>query len=256
MPRPTEDWQKQVARRKRIQFAIWAIVVVVIVGGMWWPLLGFVVPIVMLTGIIGGFFKGRYVCGWLCPRGAFLERIVGAISPLKARLQGRARRRRGQAPIRPEPVPMAIPMWLRRPAFRWAVFAALMGFMAFQTSQDPGDVYHWGRVFVRICIITTAIGVVLAIAVHPRTWCSFCPMGTMQSAVGGSRAPLMMADGCVECRACERACPMNLKIVGQRNPTPLPPSPSTERGRAVVNAPDCLKCGECVVVCPKRVLGL
>jgi len=233
MPRPTEDWQKQVARRKRIQFAIWAIVVVVIVGGMWWPLLGFVVPIVMLAGIIGGFFRGRYVCGWLCPRGAFLERIVGRISPERP-----------------------IPQWLRRPAFRWAVFAALMGFMAFQIAQNPGDVNHWGQVFVRICIITTAIGVVLAIAVHPRTWCSFCPMGTMQSAVGGSRAPLMIAEGCVECRACERACPMNLKIVGQRNPTPLPPSPSTERGRAVVNAPDCLKCGECVVVCPKRVLGL
>jgi len=66
----------------------------------------------------------------------------------------------------------------------------------------------------------------------------------MQSAVGGSRAPLMMADGCVECRTCERACPMNLEIVGQRQ----------EDDR--VAAPDCLKCGECVVACPKRVLSL
>jgi len=215
------SWQPQVARRKKIQFSLWVIVVAVIVGGLWWPLLGFVVPIVMLTGIIGGFYKGRYVCGWLCPRGAFLERILKAVSPERT-----------------------IPMWLRRAGFRWAVFAALMGFMVFQISQNPGDVYHWGRVFVRICIITTGIGVVLAIAVHPRTWCSFCPMGTMQSAVGGSRAPLMMADGCVECRTCERACPMNLEIVGQRK----------DDGR--VNAPDCLKCGECVVACPKRVLRL
>jgi polyferredoxin len=175
----------------------------------------------MLMGIIGGFFKGRYVCGWLCPRGAFLERIVARVSP-----------------DRP------IPQWLRRPAFRWAVFAALMGFMAFQIAQNPGDVYHWGRVFVRICIITTGIGVVLALIVHPRTWCSFCPMGTMQSAVGGNRAPLIMADGCVECRTCERACPMNLSIVGQR----------MDDGR--VDAPDCLKCGECVVACPKGLLRL
>ncbi len=218
---PTPDWERQVARRKKIQFLLWVIVVVVIVGGLKWPLLGFVVPIVMLTGIIGGFFKGRYVCGWLCPRGAFLERIVGRVSPDKP-----------------------IPMWLRGPAFRWTVFALLMGFMTFQIAQQPGSINHWGAVFVRICIITTGIGVVLALIVHPRTWCSFCPMGTMQSAVGGSRAPLMMADGCAKCRACERACPMNLKIVGQRQ----------EDGR--VDAPDCLKCAECVVACPKGVLRL
>jgi polyferredoxin len=116
-----------------------------------------------------------------------------------------------------------------------------MGLMTWQISQNPGDVYHWGRVFVRICIITTAIGVLLALVVNPRTWCSFCPMGTRQSAVGGSRAQLKVDDGCVECRACERACPMNLAIVGQAT-----------GGR--LDLPDCLKCAECQVACPKRLL--
>jgi len=216
---PTGQWQRLTARRRSIQRAIWAIVVVVIIGGLWYPLLGFVVPVVMLTGIIGGFFKGRYVCGWLCPRGAFLDRIIRPLSR-----------------VRP------IPDWLRRPAFRWTIFALLMGFMVWQISLNPGDVYHWGRVFVRICIITTGIGVVLAVILHPRTWCSFCPMGTMQSAVGGSRAPLKMEDGCVECRACEQACPMNLTLIGRR------------RDDTTLPLPDCLKCGECVVTCPKRVL--
>ena len=50
-----------------------------------------------------------------------------------------------------------------------------------------------------------------------------------------------MGPGCIECGACERACPMNLTIVGQQE----------ER---VLRLPDCLKCGECVVTCPKRVL--
>jgi ferredoxin-type protein NapH len=218
---PIDGYRRQVELRRTIQLAIWILVVIVIVGGLWYPLLGFLVPVVMLTGIIGGFFKGRYVCGWLCPRGAFLDRLFRPLSPARP-----------------------IPGWLRHSTFRWVVFALLMGFMVWQISQNPGDVYHWGRVFVRICIITTAIGVVLALIVHPRTWCSFCPMGTMQSAVGGSRAPLRMDEGCIECRACERACPMNLVIVGQR------------REDGTVDARDCLKCGECVVTCPKQVLRL
>jgi ferredoxin-type protein NapH len=215
----TGEWRRLTLLRRRIQAAIWVIVAIVIIGGIWWPLLGFMVPVVMLTGIIGGFFRGRYVCGWLCPRGAFLDRILRPVSRTRE-----------------------IPAWLRRPAFRWTMFALLMGFMAFQISLDPGNVYHWGKVFVRICMITTGLGVVLAVAVHPRTWCSFCPMGTMQSAVGGSRAPLIMDKGCVSCRSCERACPMNLKIVPEN------------RAEGNLALPDCLKCGECVVACPKRVL--
>jgi ferredoxin-type protein NapH len=212
------EWQRLAALRRRIQRALWVIVVITIVGGLFYPLLGFVVPVVMLTGIIGGFFKGRYVCGWLCPRGAFLDRILRPVSPQRE-----------------------IPAWLRGRIFRWVIFALLMGFMSWQISLNPGDAYHWGRVFVRICIITTAIGVVLALFVNPRTWCSFCPMGTMQSAVGGSRAPLKMDEGCIECRACERACPMDLAIVGQ-----------AENG--TLDLRDCLKCSECQLACPKNLL--
>jgi len=34
-----------------------------------------------------------------------------------------------------------------------------------------------------------------------------------------------MDDGCVECRACEQACPMNLTIVGQRRDDGILPPP-------------------------------
>jgi polyferredoxin len=212
------EWQRLAALRRKIQLALWVIVAITIIGGLFYPLLGFVVPVVMLTGIIGGFFKGRYVCGWLCPRGAFLDRILRPVSPERE-----------------------IPAWLRGRVFRWVIFASLMGFMIWQISLNPGDAYHWGRVFVRICIITTAIGVVLALFVNPRTWCSFCPVGTMQSAVGGSKAPLKIDDGCVECRACERACPMSLAIVDRG-----------ENGE--LRLPDCLKCSECQLACPKNLL--
>ncbi|UCC69668.1 MAG: 4Fe-4S binding protein [Armatimonadota bacterium] len=212
------EWERLSARRRRLQLALWIVVVVTIVGGPFWPLLGFTVPAVTLTAVVGGFFKGRYVCGWLCPRGAFYDRVVKWVSP------GRP-----------------IPEWMRNRAFRWVLLGLLMGFMVWQISLKPGDVYHWGRVFVRICIITTGLGVVLALLVHPRSWCAFCPMGTLQSAVGGKKSPLYLEKGCVECRSCEQACPMNLAIVGREND-----------GR--LDLPDCVKCSECQLVCPKGLL--
>jgi hypothetical protein len=32
-------------------------------------------------GIIGGIFRGRYVCGNLCPRGGFFDRLISPVSP-------------------------------------------------------------------------------------------------------------------------------------------------------------------------------
>lgn len=206
-------------KRRIIQSILWVIVPITIIGGLKYPLLGFAVPVVMLVGIVGGFFRGRFVCGWLCPRGAFFDRVVKALSPRRS-----------------------VPAWLRSYRFRWIVFALLMGFMVIQLSQDPSNVYHWGTVFVSMCVITTAIGVILALIFHPRTWCSFCPVGTLQSAVGGSKSQLTMADGCRECRICEKSCPMDLKIVG-----------NTVNGKLASR--DCLKCPECQVACPIGILS-
>jgi polyferredoxin len=205
-------------KRKIIQLLLFPSVLIVTIGGLWFPLLGFVAPIVMLVGFIGGFINGRYVCGWLCPRGAFFDRVMKFASPNRP-----------------------IPEWIRSYKFRWPIFIALMTFMTIQILQNPTDIYHWGKVFVRICIITTLLGAVLAIFIHPRMWCSFCPMGTVQSSVGGKKHPLQMEAGCKECRACERSCPIGIKIVG-----------NFEDGK--LKSKDCLKCPECQIVCPKKIL--
>ena len=204
--------------RRRIQLTLWILVPLTIVAGFWYPLFGFVAPVVMITGIVGGFTNGRFVCGWLCPRGAFFDRIMPTVSPKKD-----------------------IPKFFRTPLFRWTAVILLMGFMVLQLAQNPTDVYHWGTVFVRICLITTLLGVALATFYHPRTWCSFCPMGTLQSTAGGRKSPLYMDDGCIGCGACEKACPMNLKIVD-----------NIENGK--LNDRDCLKCPECQTACPKDIL--
>ncbi|MGB9619161.1 MAG: 4Fe-4S binding protein, partial [Armatimonadota bacterium] len=180
---------------------------------------GFAVPAAMIAGIIGGTINGRYVCGHLCPRGGFYDRIVQPISP------GRP-----------------IPRFLKSAALRWAVVVLLMGFMVFRIIQNPGDIYHWGRVFWLMCTITTGIGVVLALVWHQRTWCAFCPIGTIQNAIGGRKNLLRIdADRCRECATCEKACPMNLPIV-------------KHKAEGVVSEPDCLRCPECINVCPAGAL--
>ena len=109
------DYRAQSRRRLFVQSFVWLIVIITIFGGVRYPLLGFVVAAVMMIGLIGALIKGRYVCGWLCPRGALFDRILKPIS------LGRG-----------------IPQWLRDYRFRWAVFASLMGVVAFQVSHSPG----------------------------------------------------------------------------------------------------------------------
>ena len=209
---------RQSQRRRFIQRWLWAVVLITIFGGLYSPWLGFIVPVVMLMGVVGGVMRGRFVCGWLCPRGAFFDVAMARMSPKRR-----------------------IPSFFRRWWWRVAMLMGLMGFMIYQISLNPSDPLHWGRVFVRICIITTAAGILLAFIVHPRTWCSFCPMGTIQAAAGGKKRPLKMDAGCVECRSCERACPLDLPILREMED-------GTFKGR------DCLQCPECQAVCPKGIL--
>ncbi|MFQ3549419.1 MAG: 4Fe-4S binding protein [Armatimonadota bacterium] len=207
-------------RRKNIQWGLAPLVIIVIALGWKYPLLGFTVPIVMLVGILGGIFNGRYVCGHLCPRGGFFDRMIKPISPSKQ-----------------------ITNVLRSSLLRWILMILLMGFMVYRISLDAGNVYHWGKVFWLMCVITTAIGLVMALLLHQRGWCSICPVGTMANAFGGRKGQLLIdSEKCRECAVCEKACPMNLEIVKHKN-------------SGFINEPDCLRCPECALVCPVNAIS-
>jgi len=206
-------------RRQKTQWFLAPLVIITLALGWKYPLIGLIVPTVMVIGIVGGIIRGRYVCGNLCPRGSFLDRLIAPLSPNRP-----------------------IPELLRKPIFRWAIVVGLMGLMVFRISQNPGDIMHWGRVFWMMCLVTTAIGLVLGLTIHHRAWCSFCPMGTMQNALGGHKQQLRIdAAACKSCGLCTKACPFGL-------------SPMDHKDQGILPDRDCLKCAECTAACPVSAL--
>lgn len=205
------------SRRLR-QWLLAPIVVVTIALGWKYPWLGFTVPAAMLLGIAGGLRRGRYVCGNLCPRGSFFDRLI---APLAGHRQ--------------------IPAALRTMPLRWGVLVLLMGFMAWRLAANPADLAHWGRVFWSMCAMTTAVGVGLALLFHPRSWCAICPVGTLSNAIGGGKYQLGIDSACRECGRCEQSCTFDLAIVRHK-----------EAG--AVQERDCLKCSVCVESCPLGAL--
>ena len=108
------------------------------------------------------------------------------------------------------------------------------------------------RLFMVFFILTTIVGVTLSFIYAPRTWCSFCPMGTISNWVAPKHAPLPKAftnihvsSACqMKCKSCARVCPMQL-------------TPYDSRGKAVGYLhPDCLKCGKCTLACPSKIMEL
>lgn len=208
-------------RRKRQYFTASALVVV-LVAGRAWPVLGFFIPACMFAGIGIALSRGRKWCDWLCPRGAFLDVLPGAGGP------GRV-----------------LPRWLRPMRLRLAVLVLLGLMMGFQVAArwpDPGRV---GLFFVNLLTVTTVLAIPLAFLLHRRAWCCLCPVGTLSALAGGRRRTLEIDSGsCVSCRLCARGCPIGVRPMDFRG-----------AGREVVRDADCLKCGLCVAACPKRALS-
>jgi polyferredoxin len=123
-------------------------------------------------------------------------------------------------------------MWIRIP-----IFIALMGFMIYRLLGTQGVVDRIGMVFVTLCIITTSIAILFGVIIAPRTWCTFCPMGTLQRIMGGSKYQLKLdGDLCIDCKRCQKVCPMQLRVF------------------ELQDLPDCIKCGRCIDACPKDAL--
>lgn len=196
---------------------LWVLVLIVTLGGLWYPYLGYVMAVVMLTLMITAVFRGRWFCGNLCPRGSFNDFVLNKISR-KKNIPGVLRS-----------------LWVRVP-----LFILIMSLMIYRVSivfATRNMFEKIGVVLASMCIVTTVVAILLGGFYNSRAWCTVCPMGTAQRIIGGDRYQLKMAhDLCIDCKKCEKICPMELTV------------------RDIGNNPDCIKCGRCVEACPKDAL--
>jgi ferredoxin-type protein NapH len=212
----------QAIRARRLKQTLLGTAFLLLLGAGWlYPLIGYFIPLCMLLGLGVAAFQGRSWCNWLCPRGSFEDAWLAKLS--------RGRR---------------IPPVFRSTALRLGVMAFLMGMLTWQITRLWPDPWAIGGFFVLLLSMTTAVGVVLGVGFHQRTWCYLCPIGTMSNWVGKNRQPLIMApERCTQCHLCAKKCPMQL------SPVELKEQP------AMHNHGDCLKCSLCVESCPQAALA-
>lgn len=137
---------------------------IIVIGGLFIPFLGYLVFFMMLFFLPLSYFKGRFWCSHLCPRGAFLDLVLSKFSLRKN-----------------------IPKIFLTQKFKWLFFTIFMAFFISQLVISPKNIGAIGFVFVKMCIITTIIAVILGVPLRERAWCAICPMGTLQSKIGKFR---------------------------------------------------------------------
>ena len=209
--------------------ALYWLLLLYLVIGFFYPIIGLLARICMIAPVAFAVKRGRWWCGNACPRGNFYDRVLAKYSPHRP-----------------------IPAFVRSPRFRLFMVLFIFAMFGVQMYFAWPDWNAMGRVFWTIILVTTIVGVTLSFIYAPRTWCSFCPMGTLSSWVSPGKEPLPhgfinihVADTCqMKCKSCARVCPMQL-------------TPYDSRGdKSGYLHADCIKCGKCVAACPITIMTL
>lgn len=207
-------------------FLLYWILLIYLVVGYFYPVIGFLALICMIAPVSFALRRGRWWCGNACPRGSFYDRILSRYSPHRP-----------------------IPAFVRSRGFRIFMVMFIFTMFGIQMYHAWGDWNAMGKVFWTIILITTIVGIILSFIYAPRTWCSFCPMGTLSSWVtprsgnlpAGYRRIFVGEKCTTRCKLCSAVCPMQLTPHESRN---------QEEGFL---HPDCLKCSRCTIGCPLKV---
>lgn len=217
----------------------WLVTVIVAIGGLWFPKLGLVVLAIMAALITTAFFNGRFWCGNVCPHGSLFDRVILPIS------------RNGKIPTFFKTIAFVILFFI---FFMWNLSRRIMSVSSLWGTYEFVD--KLGFVFVITYLVVMVAGGFLAIIATPRTWCQFCPMGSIQKAahklgklLGVSKhtekkITIDAQDKCHNCGKCTRVCPFQLK----------PYLEFSDQNQ--FDNPNCIKCKTCVANCPAGILSV
>lgn len=179
-------------------------------------LIGFIIA----GGLLLAPILGRFWCGWMCPRGTFLEYVMEKFSHK-----------------------VSVPATFRTKKFKLFIASimaimfiiVLLGKNPLLTSQDK--LASIGGFIVFICIATTLlISIPLGIIYMPRTWCSFCPVGYAQSLLSKNKILHVSIEDCRNCRKCHTSCSLDIcrEYTGNSK---------------TIESADCFACMKCTDAC-------
>ncbi|MBT9153638.1 MAG: 2-halobenzoate 1,2-dioxygenase electron transfer component [Firmicutes bacterium] len=217
----------------------WIFTLTVAIGGLWYPRLGILVfgVIFALTAI--SLFKGRFWCGNYCAHGSLFDQLFLPFS----------RNQKIPGFLKSKYTQIAVMTW----------FMYNLGSKFYRVSQIWGTLQFWDRlgfVFVSSYLMVTVVGGLLGLIYTPRSWCQFCPMGTMQVLMyklgkklgwtkqHDQKITIEALEKCHKCGKCARVCPMQL----------VPYTEFSDKNQFDREA--CIRCITCVDNCPANLLTL
>ncbi len=214
----------------------WIYTILVAFGGLWFPKLGLTVPLIIIGLTVSSLFMGKYWCGNVCAHGSLFDALLLPYSKNK-----------------PFPKITKNPYF---PGFIFLFFGFNITRRLLALQEFWGSASFWdqlGMIFVVTYLMVTIAGSLLGIFFAPRTWCTFCPMGTIQRIMHyfGTKTGINKntnkvltpeADKCKACGLCSKACPAQLS-----------PHEAFQDGKQFTH-PDCIKCSTCVYTCPTKIL--
>lgn len=135
-------------------------ILAVALGGYFVPVIGLIIPGMMILALVLNARSRRLFCSHVCPNGRTYSVALPGLS-----------QKRG------------LPRFLADPGIR-KVLCAFMFFCVINLlSRSGGGIDNIGRVFWAIYLMATGLGFAFGAVYKPRSWCVVCPMGTLQDTV-------------------------------------------------------------------------
>jgi polyferredoxin len=162
--------------------------------------------VLMIIGVVLALFAGPVFCGWVCPLGTFQEWI--------AKIGKKIFKKRYNHFI-PSKIDNIL-RYLRYIVLIWVIFMTARSMTLVFANVDPYFALFnfWTSEVAVGGLIVLGLTILASLFVE-RPWCKYaCPYGAFLGIFNLFRIFSLRrnADTCINCKVCDKACPMNIEV--------------------------------------------